>query len=298
MLIKFREISFNTSRYFPISIEELLEIESQLGFSFPEDYRAFITILGAGETSICIRAFSPKDAKNRGDETRERLVDYWFWTDSSDILTKERALECLPFFDSYVGDDIIFHPDEPDRWFILPHEATHIYVVSSFRELVSHYCPYDDDDDNEQNIDSIFKFEGWSVTADVNISGYSSFENFDANELLSECEELSDLSLISDVIDIVIEDSESKLEIPECYRAIAAAEMIAALIGKGSSLIPDEVATWAKEKPQPTPILVEQARQAIDRILTDSELKEAWEEYAEYYPKWVDLLKDIQYRLS
>ena len=275
MLIKFREISFRTSRYFPISSEELLEVESQLGFSFPEDYRAFIRTLGAGETSICIRAFSPKDIKKYGDENRERLINYWFWTDSHDILTKERALECLPFFDSDVGDDIIFHPDEPDRWFILPHEGTHIYVVSSFRELVSHYCPYDDDDDNEQNIDSVFKFEGWSVTADINISGYSSFENFDANNLLSECEELSDLSLLCDAIDVVIENSENKLEIPECYRAIAAAEMIAALKGKGSSLIPDEVAIWATGKPLPTPILVDRARQSIDRILTDSELKEA-----------------------
>ena len=160
MIIKFREISFDTSRYFPISIEELLEVESQLGFSFPEDYRAFVTTLGAGETNICIHAFAPKDVRRYGDENCERFAYHWFWTDSPDILTKERALECLPFFDSYVGDDIIFHPDDPNRWFILPHEATHIYVVSSFRELVSHYCPYEDD---EQNIDSIFEFEGWSM---------------------------------------------------------------------------------------------------------------------------------------
>jgi Domain of unknown function (DUF4259) len=115
---------------------------------------------------------------------------------------------------------------------------------------------------------------------------------------LSECEELSDLSLLCNAIDVVIEDSEDKLEMPKCYRAIAASEMIAVLIGKGSSLIPDEVAIWAEGKPLPTPILVDRARQAIDRILADSELKEAWEQYAEYYPKWVDLLKNIQHRLS
>ena len=165
MIIKFRDVCFNTSKYFPISIEELLSIESHLGFSFPEDYRAFVTTLGAGETSICIRAFSPRFIKEHIDETRERFVDYWFWTDSPDILTKERALECLPFFDSYIGDDIIFHPDEPDRWFILPHEGTHIYVVSSFRELIAHYCPYDND---KQTIDSVFEFEGWSLAEYMN----------------------------------------------------------------------------------------------------------------------------------
>jgi Domain of unknown function (DUF4259)/SMI1 / KNR4 family (SUKH-1) len=294
MIIKFREISFDVSRYFPVSIEELLAVESKLGFSFPEDYRTFVTTLGAGETNICIRAFPPRFINDRINETRERFADYWFWTDSPDILTKDRALECLPFFDTDVGDDIIFHPDEPDRWFILPHEATHVAVVSSFRELVDYYCS---DCSDELNIDSIFEFDGWSLTEYMNIFDYDSFENLDAGDFLFECENLSDLSLIDDAIDSVIKDSGKKIEVPKCCRAIAAAEMIAALNGNGSDSLPEEVTDWVIGKPKPTPILIDRARQAIDRILADSELKELWKENAEDYPRWIAVLESIKNRV-
>ena len=129
----------------------------------------------------------------------------------------------------------------------------------------------------------------------MNISGYNSFENSHAEDML---EESSDLASISKAIDLVIEPSENKLKVPTCCRAIAAAEMIAALNGKGAQSLPEEVTMWTEGIPKPTPILIARARQAIDLILSNSELKEVWQENVEDYPKWIDVSNDIKARLS
>jgi SMI1 / KNR4 family (SUKH-1) len=140
--VEFRGISFliKNPPLHPIAIQDLSVIEVQLGFLFPEDYRAFIATLGLGETNLSIRTFSPQHILSGYlTELRDRLAEYWFWNENPDLLTQSRAMECVPFFDSYGGDDIIFHPSDRNRWFILPHEEEEIYVVSSFQELCKLY---------------------------------------------------------------------------------------------------------------------------------------------------------------
>ncbi len=71
----------------PVSIEELESVEVQLGFTFPEDYRAFISTLGIGETEFHIRLFSPQDIlDDHLLEVQARLAEFWFWDKSPDIL--------------------------------------------------------------------------------------------------------------------------------------------------------------------------------------------------------------------
>ncbi len=123
-------------------------VENQLGFPFPHDYRAFITTFGTGDTNNSIRVFSPRKIQERFlYETRERLSEHWFWNDNSTSLTQSRAVECVPFFDSAAGDDILFHPSDQNHWFILPHEEEDIIVVRSFRELCNVYAHRCADDD-------------------------------------------------------------------------------------------------------------------------------------------------------
>jgi len=141
-IVEFRGISFlvETPPLCPISIQTLASIEDQLGFLFPEDYRAFITTLGVGDTELSIRAFSPHDILDSMlSEVRDRLSDFWFWDASPDLLTQAQAIKCIPFFDSYDGDDILFHPSDLNRWFILGHEVEEVVVVRSFQELCDFY---------------------------------------------------------------------------------------------------------------------------------------------------------------
>jgi hypothetical protein len=124
----------------PISEQELSLVENELGFLFPDDYRIFITTLGAGELNICLRVFPPKYILNNLlHQTRERLSEYWFWDKDPAILTQSHAVECVPFFDSPAGDDILFHPSDRNRWFILQHEHDKAVVVHSFGELCNRY---------------------------------------------------------------------------------------------------------------------------------------------------------------
>ena len=120
---------------------EILEVEAQLDLVFPADYKSFVTTFGAGELSVIfLRAFAPRQIMTvYRDKTQERLAEFWFWEESPEILTKQKAIECLPFFDSACGDDILFHPSDPNTWFILPYEEEKVVTVYNFKELVDYY---------------------------------------------------------------------------------------------------------------------------------------------------------------
>jgi hypothetical protein len=127
------------------SLEELESVETQLGFTFPEAYRNFVTTLGSGETEFSLRVFSPRSIlDDHLPEVRDRLSEFWFWDQSPDILTQNQAVECVPFFDSSLGDDILFHPSNLNRWFILGHGAEKVVVVQSFQELCDFYLQDED----------------------------------------------------------------------------------------------------------------------------------------------------------
>jgi hypothetical protein len=125
----------------PVLKSEILEVEAQLGLVFPADYKDFVTTFGAGELSIIyLWASTPYDVMEVSRyESQERLAEFWFWEGSPEILTQQKVIECFPFFGSAQGDDILFHPSEPNTWFILPHEEQHVVTVHNFKELVDYY---------------------------------------------------------------------------------------------------------------------------------------------------------------
>jgi hypothetical protein len=125
----------------PVLESEILEVEAQLGLVFPADYKEFVTTFGAGELSVIgLQAFTPHDVMEIFRyESQERLAEFWFWEESPEILTQQKAIECFPFFGSAQGDDILFHPSDPNTWFILPHEEQHVVTVHTFNELVNYY---------------------------------------------------------------------------------------------------------------------------------------------------------------
>jgi hypothetical protein len=141
-----------------VSIEELEAIEARLGFTFPEDYRAFINTLGIGETEFHVRAYPPLD--DYLFEASNRLTEFWFWNKSPQILTQAHAVECVAFFGSSDGDDILFHPSNRNRWYILPHEEEEVILVHSFQELSAYFLQRYDD------LQAPYEYEPWS---DINI---------------------------------------------------------------------------------------------------------------------------------
>jgi hypothetical protein len=107
--------------------------EVALGARFPTGYRAFITRVGRGVLGGLMRIYTPDDIQkgpNNVREWRARIDEYWFWDDSAALLPKARALECIIIGDTVGGDELIFHPTEPDRLYVLPHDFDEAYLAS------------------------------------------------------------------------------------------------------------------------------------------------------------------------
>jgi len=125
--------------------------------------------------------------------------------------------------------------------------------------------------------------------------GYKPFENDDACDWIYDLEDSQDLALLEETIAEACADD--YLEAPEASMAVAAAEVIAALSGKAGAL-PDEVLNWVKDRPPAPAALRARAVKALKRILTDSELKELWEENEDDFPEWQASLSDLLLRLD
>ena len=110
--------------------------------------------------------------------------------------------------------------------------------------------------------------------------GNGSFDNDDAADFLSDVTDSSDLTLVREIFAAVL-GADKYLEAPDASQAIAAAEIVAAVVGRPTSAAQEEeeLSEWiARTKPTADPGLVTQAVQVLDRIVGDnSELRELWE---------------------
>ena len=90
------------------------------------------------------------------------------------------------------------------------------------------------------------------------------------------------------------------LQAPDCVSILCAGEVLAALRGRPSPRLPEEVQQWVGGHSQlnPTP-LVPLALAKIDRVLAEhSELDELWKENETDYPAWRAAVQDLRSRLG
>ena len=125
---------------------------------------------------------------------------------------------------------------------------------------------------------------------------HGSFDNDDALDWVGELEEAEGTEPIAEAFDAVL-GADDYLEAPEASMGIAAAEVVAALLGKPAAKLPDEVASWVVGKEPPKPALVKKAQRVIERILKDSELKDLWAD-SEDSAKWQQEVEGLLRRLE
>jgi hypothetical protein len=136
--------------------------------------------------------------------------------------------------------------------------------------------------------------------------GTGSFENDEAQNFLGQLKSLG----IDDLKRILARaaDQEGYLESPESSIAVAAAEVVAALVVSAkvvaekkeasSPAAPREIADWTnKNQSGDPPDLLDLARRAVERVRTNSELKDLWLE-AEGLNEWSAALRDLKERLT
>jgi len=130
--------------------------------------------------------------------------------------------------------------------------------------------------------------------------GVLAFQNDTALDWIWELEDEDDTFVLSDAFAAVIEaESEADLDIQTAEEALAAAEVVAALLDRPLAELPSEVNIYLSKvrKKQPSSELVEMATEAVERILESSELRDRWVA-TESADQWMHAMGDLQYRLQ
>ena len=125
--------------------------------------------------------------------------------------------------------------------------------------------------------------------------GSGSFDNEDAQEWLKQLPQLTTDDL-QQVLSRV--DDETYLEAPESGVIVAVAEAIATLKGAPPEAAPQVITGWAtKIKPESLADLAALAFRAVQRVRTNSELKDLWLE-ADGLNDWSANLRNLEKRLA
>lgn len=137
-----------------------------------------------------------------------------------------------------------------------------------------------------------------SIVCRVGEWGFASFENDAAGDWFLIVEEAVDPGgVIASALDGAVGESEY-LGLDESCEAIAAAELSASCAGHASVRLPDRVRYWVDTHPhQPHDSEIDQAVQAVQRVRTESELRDYWEQNVEW-DRWVREVDDLIARLE
>jgi hypothetical protein len=123
------------------------------------------------------------------------------------------------------------------------------------------------------------------------------FDNDDAqNWVGGELEGAEGAEPVTEAFAAVLEGG-TCLDASQASMALAAAEVVAALIGKPAANLPHAVASWVAGKRPPAPALVHGARRVVERILQDSKVKDLWAE-SEHSGKWEQEVAGLVGRLE
>jgi len=127
--------------------------------------------------------------------------------------------------------------------------------------------------------------------------GYQVFENDDALDWLAELEDAEDASAstLTAAFDAVLEAG--RVEIPEASTALAAAEIVTAMLGKATVSLSEEIVEWIEGLGAVQPEMVEKAQAAVRQVINSSELEQVWKESSEYQ-SWAASVEDLLKRLS
>jgi len=130
--------------------------------------------------------------------------------------------------------------------------------------------------------------------------GTGSFENDDAQNFLGQLHSLS----VDDLRELLARAADQEyVDAPESGAVVAAAEVVASLVAFGkdetaSSLNPRQILEWtSKNDAEMPPDLADIAIRAVEKVRTNSELKDRWLE-AEGLNEWSAALRDLKERLS
>lgn len=127
--------------------------------------------------------------------------------------------------------------------------------------------------------------------------GIGHFDNDDAGDWVWELEDAGSLDPVSDAFSAV-EESGDYLESPDACIGLAAAEVVAASLGKPPADLPESVAALVAGLSAPADSgMVARARSVVEKVAAGSELRELWEETGDF-DQWQSSVADLLRRLN
>ena len=126
--------------------------------------------------------------------------------------------------------------------------------------------------------------------------GIGNFDNDDAADWVYELAESDGTAVLAAALEGAT--SEGYLEAPVCAAALAAAEVVAALLGNAGKALPDEVRKWvADNDAEVSHDLLALSRAAVMRVKENSELRELFQD-SDDFQQWISLQDDLLKRLG
>ncbi|MFU8546504.1 DUF4259 domain-containing protein [Acinetobacter junii] len=130
---------------------------------------------------------------------------------------------------------------------------------------------------------------------------HESFGNDTANDWAYELEDATDFVVIEAALQVALDEGDEYLDADLAMEAIAAVEVIAKRLGKGtqSDVYTEKVDQWLETiSEQPSDDLLSLAKRVLERIVADdSELKELWLESDEY-ELWLGNIQQLKDALN
>ncbi len=131
--------------------------------------------------------------------------------------------------------------------------------------------------------------------------GTGIFENDDASDYANTIVDGHDTGVLERTLDRVLAIGTGYLEAPDSSEALAAADMIACLLGRPGDDTPysEKIDAWVRKvKITPSSQLIDKARRTVSRVLTEpSELLELWQESDEF-EIWKASVESLSGRLT
>jgi hypothetical protein len=118
-----------TDRLETASATDVTGAERELGCRFPRGYAEYVQRLGRGSLNNEVRVMMPGQILAVLGDWRARWQEFWFWDDPESAVDQDRVLGAVPVADTHVGDELWFHPDDPDTVIVLPRESDRSYAV-------------------------------------------------------------------------------------------------------------------------------------------------------------------------
>lgn len=131
----------------------------------------------------------------------------------------------------------------------------------------------------------------------MGVWGIGAFDNDDAMDWVGDLLDSRDGTAVERALEAVRNDPSGYIEAPVAAAALAAAEVVAATLGAPGPGVPAAVSAFLmKHQIHIAPATVQLARQATERVMESSELRELWTDSDG--PAWEGMMADLWRRLG